>query len=162
MRASLHLGAFWWGAVEKKWLLVWWTFLSGKNSYFFKLMCQPLSWIFGKWWFYSRHAFLWQYHMLLYLKIVTSYWYDWTQLNSRHCTLENIPSVSGVLLGLNNVFSVRIQLMSSAKAVYPKNPLSAFGGRFEVHRKLPKLDPSLKKKNFCNSDQTLWIKQERR
>lgn len=30
--------------------------------------------------------------------------------------------------------------MSSAKAVYPKNPLSAFGGRFEVHRKLPKLD----------------------
>ena len=36
--------------------------------------------------------------------------------------------------------------MSSAKAVYPKNPLSAFGGRFEVHRKLPKLDPSLKKK----------------
>ena len=38
--------------------------------------------------------------------------------------------------------------MSSAKAVYPKNPLSAFGGRFEVHRKLPKLDPSLKKKTF--------------
>ena len=157
MRASLHLGAFWWGAVEKKWLLVWWTFLSGKNSYFFKLKCQQLSWIFGKWWFYSRHAFLWQYHMLLYLNIVTSYWYDWTQLNSRHCTLENIPSVSGVLLGLNNVFSVRIQLMSSAKAVYPKNPLSAFGGRFEVHRKLPKLDPSLKKKLFLMAKVTnVW------